>query len=262
MVSRRIEGLQKKVEERNFDSRKNLLEYDEVMDEQRKRVYSFRQRLLDGEPAKDGILHMIDTQIKEVRRPLPRRRLRRGELRRVWPGRGRLGVEPHRQALQGALLRGRRGRGLAGRPSRRPPARSARPSRRAFLRRGDLRVQLAGPRRLVQRPVQCQLEGQGPPQGRQVRRRRSRPNGLGGLHRRWYSPRSTAVGFLGFRPRVPAGGLGPAGLLRRLAYHKPRRSARPRRLGRSAGRRSSSGSRRRLASFTTARRPSSPSGSA
>ena len=38
MVSRRIEGAQKKVEERNFDIRKNLLEYDEVMDEQRKRV--------------------------------------------------------------------------------------------------------------------------------------------------------------------------------------------------------------------------------
>ena len=66
MVSRRIEGAQKKVEERNFDSRKNLLEYDEVMDEQRKRVYSFRQRLLDGEPAKDAILEMIDTQIKEA----------------------------------------------------------------------------------------------------------------------------------------------------------------------------------------------------
>ena len=66
MVSRRIEGAQKKVEERNFDSRKNLLEYDEVMDEQRKRVYSFRQRLLDGEPAKDAILDMIDTQIREA----------------------------------------------------------------------------------------------------------------------------------------------------------------------------------------------------
>ena len=66
MVSRRIEGAQKKVEERNFDSRKNLLEYDEVMDEQRKRVYTFRQRLLDGEPAKDAILDMIDTQINEA----------------------------------------------------------------------------------------------------------------------------------------------------------------------------------------------------
>jgi preprotein translocase subunit SecA len=66
MVSRRIEGAQKKVEERNFDSRKNLLEYDEVMDEQRKRVYSFRQRLLDGNPAKDAILGFIDNQIKEA----------------------------------------------------------------------------------------------------------------------------------------------------------------------------------------------------
>ncbi|WP_422929972.1 preprotein translocase subunit SecA [Singulisphaera sp. PoT] len=64
LVSRRIEGAQKKVEERNFDSRKNLLEYDEVMDEQRKRIYSFRQRLLDGYPAKDSILDMIDEQVK------------------------------------------------------------------------------------------------------------------------------------------------------------------------------------------------------
>jgi preprotein translocase subunit SecA len=64
MVSRRIEGAQKKVEERNFDARKNLLEYDEVMDEQRKRVYSFRQRLLDGMPTKDALLDMIDDQIK------------------------------------------------------------------------------------------------------------------------------------------------------------------------------------------------------
>jgi preprotein translocase subunit SecA len=66
LVSRRIEGAQKKVEERNFDARKNLLEYDEVMDEQRKRVYSFRQRLLEGAPAKDEILEMIDTQVKEA----------------------------------------------------------------------------------------------------------------------------------------------------------------------------------------------------
>ena len=66
LVSRRIEGAQKKVEERNFDSRKNLLEYDEVMDEQRKRIYSFRQRLLDGVPPKDDILDMIDNQVKDA----------------------------------------------------------------------------------------------------------------------------------------------------------------------------------------------------
>ena len=66
MVSRRVEGAQKKVEERNFDARKNLLEYDEVMDEQRKRVYSFRQRLLDGMPTKDALLDMIDEQVKSA----------------------------------------------------------------------------------------------------------------------------------------------------------------------------------------------------
>ena len=63
MVSRRIEGAQKKVEERNFEIRKNLLEYDEVMDEQRKRVYGFRQEILNGGNCKPKILDMIDRQI-------------------------------------------------------------------------------------------------------------------------------------------------------------------------------------------------------
>ena len=64
MVTRRIEAAQKKVEERNFDIRKNLLEYDEVMDEQRKRVYKYRQAILDGQPCKDLILEMIDDEIE------------------------------------------------------------------------------------------------------------------------------------------------------------------------------------------------------
>ncbi|HEY2893501.1 MAG TPA: preprotein translocase subunit SecA, partial [Pirellulales bacterium] len=63
MVSRRIEGAQKKVEERNFEVRKNLLEYDEVMDEQRKRVYGYRQRILDGAKCKTLILEMIYDQV-------------------------------------------------------------------------------------------------------------------------------------------------------------------------------------------------------
>ncbi|MCL2304243.1 MAG: SEC-C metal-binding domain-containing protein [Planctomycetaceae bacterium] len=63
MVSRRIEGAQKKVEERNFDVRKNLLEYDEVMDFQRKSVYGYRQRILNGANCKLLILSMIDSQI-------------------------------------------------------------------------------------------------------------------------------------------------------------------------------------------------------
>jgi preprotein translocase subunit SecA len=63
MVSRRIEGAQKKVEERNFDIRKNLLEYDEVMDHQRKRVYGYRQEILDGGNCKIRILGMLDDQV-------------------------------------------------------------------------------------------------------------------------------------------------------------------------------------------------------
>jgi len=65
MVSRRIEGAQKKVEERNFEVRKNLLEYDEVMDEQRKRVYGYRQRILNGANCRDLILEMIHDQIDQ-----------------------------------------------------------------------------------------------------------------------------------------------------------------------------------------------------
>ena len=64
MVSKRIEGAQRKVEERNFDVRKNLLEYDEVMDEQRKRVYGYRQRILEGANCKRLILEMINEQIE------------------------------------------------------------------------------------------------------------------------------------------------------------------------------------------------------
>src|SRR5690606_34338619 len=65
MVSRRIEGAQKKREEYNFEIRKNLLEYDEVMDEQRKRVYGYRQRILDGVNCRDLIAEMLHQQIDQ-----------------------------------------------------------------------------------------------------------------------------------------------------------------------------------------------------
>src|SRR5262245_22378400 len=63
MVSRRISAAQKKVEERNFDSRKHLLEYDEVMDHQRKEVYGYRQKILNGANAKLLIEGMFDRQV-------------------------------------------------------------------------------------------------------------------------------------------------------------------------------------------------------
>jgi len=66
MVTRRVEAAQKKVEERNFEVRKNLLEYDEVMDEQRKRVYGFRQQILEGRPADDEQAEDRDSQCREL----------------------------------------------------------------------------------------------------------------------------------------------------------------------------------------------------
>jgi preprotein translocase subunit SecA len=63
MVSRRIEGAQKKLEERNFESRKSLLDFDEVMDTQRKRVYGWRQELLEGANPKARVLGMVRQEI-------------------------------------------------------------------------------------------------------------------------------------------------------------------------------------------------------
>lgn len=66
MVSRQIAKAQKRVEERNFDIRKNLLEYDEVMDLQRRRVYGYRQELLEGANGRLRILQMMRQQIEKA----------------------------------------------------------------------------------------------------------------------------------------------------------------------------------------------------
>ena len=62
-LTRQLERAQKRVEERNFDIRKNLLEYDGVMDEQRKLIYDQRQQILRGEGLKDLVLKMIESRI-------------------------------------------------------------------------------------------------------------------------------------------------------------------------------------------------------
>jgi len=62
-ISKGIEKAQKKVEERNFDVRKSLLEYDEVMDYQRKIFYSRRRQILGGKGLKSIIEEMIDAAI-------------------------------------------------------------------------------------------------------------------------------------------------------------------------------------------------------
>src|SRR6266481_5312638 len=56
MISRRIEGAQKAVEAQNFEARKHLLEYDDVMNKQREAVYGLRHQLLEGVDQKELIL--------------------------------------------------------------------------------------------------------------------------------------------------------------------------------------------------------------
>ncbi|MBX3125955.1 MAG: preprotein translocase subunit SecA [Polyangiaceae bacterium] len=81
-VSKSVENAQRKVEERNFDIRKNLLEYDDVMNAQRKTVYSLRQQLLEG--------RYTPEEIDELGKPT-------GDLRE-------LAVDPEIEKFVGPLL--------------------------------------------------------------------------------------------------------------------------------------------------------------
>ncbi|MBA3975791.1 MAG: preprotein translocase subunit SecA [Candidatus Solibacter sp.] len=60
MISKRIEAAQKAVEAQHFASRKHLLEYDDVMNKQRKAVYGLRQQLLSGQDMKERIFEIVD----------------------------------------------------------------------------------------------------------------------------------------------------------------------------------------------------------
>ena len=66
MLSNAIEKAQKKIESNNFGIRKNLLEYDQVMNEQREIIYEERRRVLDGESMRDSIYHMITEYVENV----------------------------------------------------------------------------------------------------------------------------------------------------------------------------------------------------
>jgi preprotein translocase subunit SecA len=63
LISRSIETAQKRVEARNFDIRKHVLEYDDVMNQQREVIYAQRRRVLEGENLKENVLDMIDMVI-------------------------------------------------------------------------------------------------------------------------------------------------------------------------------------------------------
>lgn len=64
MLSKAIEGAQKKVETNNFGIRKNLLDYDQVMNEQRETIYAERRKVLDGQNLRDDIIKMMKDKIE------------------------------------------------------------------------------------------------------------------------------------------------------------------------------------------------------
>lgn len=66
ILSNAIENAQKKVESRNFQSRKSVLEYDDVMNVQRKVIYEQRRKVLDGEDLKSSIESMISSGISSA----------------------------------------------------------------------------------------------------------------------------------------------------------------------------------------------------
>ena len=66
ILSRSIESAQGKVEYRNFSARKNVLEFDDVMNKQREKIYSQRNSVLDGEDISKDIMKMIDGSINDA----------------------------------------------------------------------------------------------------------------------------------------------------------------------------------------------------
>ncbi len=65
-ITKFIEKAQKKIESNNFGIRKNLLDYDQVMNEQREVIYKERRRVLDGENMRDVIYNMINEDAEEI----------------------------------------------------------------------------------------------------------------------------------------------------------------------------------------------------
>ncbi|MBI5026317.1 MAG: preprotein translocase subunit SecA [Nitrospirae bacterium] len=66
LITRAIENAQKKVEAHNFDIRKHLIEYDDVMNKQRTEIYSFRREVLSSDGLKDRVLEMAEDVVDEV----------------------------------------------------------------------------------------------------------------------------------------------------------------------------------------------------
>ncbi len=66
MVTKAVESAQKKVEGHNFDIRKHLLEYDDVMNKQRQEIYAYRRDILSGDSHKERILEMSEDVVDDL----------------------------------------------------------------------------------------------------------------------------------------------------------------------------------------------------
>ncbi|MDD2851773.1 MAG: preprotein translocase subunit SecA [Desulfuromonadaceae bacterium] len=66
MISKSIENAQKKVEAHNFDIRKHLIEYDDVMNKQREVIYTQRREILGGQDIRGSFLEMLDETIEDI----------------------------------------------------------------------------------------------------------------------------------------------------------------------------------------------------
>jgi len=66
LISRRIENAQKSVEAQNFDARKHLLEYDDVMNKQRETIYAIRRSALEGKDQRDYVLGIAEDVAREI----------------------------------------------------------------------------------------------------------------------------------------------------------------------------------------------------
>jgi preprotein translocase subunit SecA len=66
LISRAIENAQRRVERMNFDIRKRLLEYDDVMNKQREVIYNIRNNILDGKDLKDRVMEWTDESLDTI----------------------------------------------------------------------------------------------------------------------------------------------------------------------------------------------------
>src|SRR5262249_38906756 len=144
LVDRALEAAQTKVEGMNFDARKHVVEYDDVMNKQREVIYAERNKILAGADLRANIRDMIERELRAPdrtylpdlparppRRQLGRRRLREG-------GRGDPAPTDRSGARADRADEPRRGRGPADRmvggavrPARRRPRRAGGEQRRA-----------------------------------------------------------------------------------------------------------------------------------